>query len=142
MKNRGTIIIIEDDLDDQCLLEEAFKELDYSNKRMYFADGLAALDYLHTTTDPPFIIISDVSLPKLSGLELRKKLQTDAELSLRCIPYIYFTTAVNQQAVVDAYSQSAQGFFVKPSGFDDIKETLKVIVDYWRKCAPPNNVQR
>ncbi|GAB3162570.1 hypothetical protein GCM10027291_00490 [Telluribacter humicola] len=106
---------------------------------MYFTDGLSALDYLYTTPDRPYIIISDINLPKLNGLELRKKMQSDAELSLRCIPYIYFTTAQNQQAVIEAYSSSAQGFFVKPASFAEIKETLQVIIEYWKKCKAPNN---
>ena len=139
MVKDGTIIIIEDDLDDQFVLEEVFAELNYPNKRMYFADGLAALEYLYTTPDRPFIIISDINLPQLNGLELRKKVQTDAELSLRCIPYVFFTTSINQNAVIDAYSNSAQGFFVKPSSFDDIKDTIKLIMEYWKKCAAPNN---
>ncbi|WP_426293867.1 response regulator [Dyadobacter endophyticus] len=85
MDKTGLIIIIEDDPDDQFVLEEVFRELGYLNKRIYFADGLSALDYLYTTTERPFIIISDINLPKLNGLELRKKVQTDAALSLRCI---------------------------------------------------------
>ncbi|MCF0049334.1 response regulator [Dyadobacter sp. LJ53] len=139
MNKSGTIIIIEDDSDDQLVLEEVFSELGYPNKRMYFADGLAALEYLHTTPDLPFMIISDINLPQLNGLELRRKVKNDAELSLKCIPYVYFTTAINQQAVIDAYSTSAQGFFVKPGSFDEIKETIKVMMEYWRKCAAPNN---
>lgn len=139
MNKDGTIIVIEDDEDDQFVLEEVFKELGYSNKRIYFSSGLSALDYLYTTTDRPFIILSDINLPKLNGLELRRKVQVDAELSLRCIPYIYFTTAINQQAVIDAYSTSAQGFFVKPTDFDEIKETIDIMIKYWKKCAAPNN---
>ncbi|MCE7066983.1 response regulator [Dyadobacter sp. CY326] len=139
MDKNGTIIVIEDDLDDQFVLEEVFRELGYPNERMYFSDGLKALDYLYTTDQRPFIIISDINLPQLNGLELRRKVQTDAELSLRCIPYVYFTTAINQQAVIDAYSTSAQGFFVKPGAYDEIKQTIKVMLDYWRKCAAPNN---
>ncbi|NIJ52704.1 response regulator [Dyadobacter arcticus] len=139
MDKSGTIIVIEDDPDDQHVLEEAFNELGYLNKRIYFLDGLSALDYLYTTQDPPFLIISDINLPMLNGLELRRKVQTDAELSLKCIPYIYFTTAINKQIVIDAYSTSAQGFFVKPSGFEEIKETIKLMVDYWKRCAAPNN---
>ena len=121
MDKSGTIIIIEDDPDDQFVLEEVFNELGYPNKRMYFSDGLSALDYLYSTTDRPFIIISDINLPRLDGLELRKKVQNDADLSLKCIPYIYCTTALNHQAVIDAYSTSAQGFFVKPGSIEEIK---------------------
>jgi CheY-like chemotaxis protein len=139
MDKSGTIIIIEDDPDDQFILEEVFNELGYLNKRMYFADGLSALEYLYSTPERPFIIISDINLPMLNGLELRKKVQTDADLSLKCIPYIYFTTALNQQAVIDAYSTSAQGFFVKPSSFEELKETIELMVKYWIKCAAPNN---
>jgi CheY-like chemotaxis protein len=139
MDKSGTIIVIEDDPDDQFILEEVFNELGYPNKRMYFADGLSALDHLYSTPDQPFIIISDINLPMLNGLELRKKVQTDADLSLKCIPYIYFTTAINQQAVIDAYSTSAQGFFVKPNSFDELKETIELMIKYWIKCAAPNN---
>jgi CheY-like chemotaxis protein len=139
MDKSGTIIIIEDDQDDQFVLEEVFDELGYPNQRMYFSDGLSALDYLYSTTDRPFIIISDINLPQLNGLELRKKVQTDAELNLKCIPYVYFTTAINQDVVIDAYSTSAQGFFVKPGEYEEIKQTIRVMIDYWQKCAAPNN---
>ena len=139
MNKNGTIIIIEDDPDDQFVLEEVFNELGYANERMYFANGQQALDHLYSTDERPFIIISDINLPQLNGLELRRKVQNDAELSLRCIPYVYFTTAINHQVVIDAYSTSAQGFFVKPGEFAEIKETIKVMIDYWKKCAAPNN---
>jgi CheY-like chemotaxis protein len=139
MDKNGTIIIIEDDSDDQFVLEEVFNELGYPNQRKYFSNGQQALEYLYETNERPFIIISDINLPRLNGLELRRKVQNDAELSLRCIPYVYFTTALNQQVVIDAYSTSAQGFFVKPGDFDEIKETIKVMIDYWKRCAAPNN---
>ncbi|MCF2496532.1 response regulator [Dyadobacter chenhuakuii] len=139
MDKNGPIIIIEDDPDDKFVLEEVFCELGYPNPRMYFTDGQSALDYLYTSKDLPFIIISDINLPQLNGLELRRKVQTDAELSLKCIPYVYFTTAINQQVVIDAYSTSAQGFFVKPGEYDEVKATIKVMIDYWKRCAAPNN---
>lgn len=113
MNKDGEIIIIEDDEDDQFLLEEVFTALNYTNKRIYFPDGEAALEYLHSDRAAPFIILSDINMPRLNGLELRNKLKMDAALNLKCIPYLFFSTAVNQKVVVDAYSTSAQGFFVK-----------------------------
>jgi CheY-like chemotaxis protein len=113
MNKDGEIIIIEDDEDDQFLLEEVFKSLNYPNKRVYLLDGLAALDYLHSEKAAPFLVLPDINMPKLNGIELRNKLKTDAELSLKCIPYLFFSTAVNQRVVIDAYSTSAQGFFTK-----------------------------
>ncbi|MCF0064440.1 response regulator [Dyadobacter chenwenxiniae] len=139
MNKNGDIIIIEDDPDDRFMLEEVFIILDFPNKRKYFDDGSAALEYLESTNDLPFLILSDVNMPKLGGLELRKKLYTDARLNLRCIPYLFFSTSIDQSAVIEAYSMSAQGFFVKPVKFEELRDTIKLIVDYWRKCAAPNN---
>ena len=139
MNKGGDIIIIEDDLDDQLLIEQAFQELGYPNKRIYFADGLEALTYLNGQTPLPFIILSDINLPRLDGLQLRRRLKENASLNLKCIPYLYFTTALSQDVVIEAYSASAQGFFVKPSDFNEIKQTLKSIIEYWKRCASPNN---
>jgi len=139
MNKEGEIIIIEDDEDDQFLLEEVFGALGYANKRVYFPDGQAALEYLNSDSAAPFIILSDINMPRLNGLELRNKLQTDAALSLKCIPYLFFSTAINQQVVIDAYSTSAQGFFVKQTSFEELLDTIRVIVEYWKKCAAPSN---
>jgi len=76
MNKEGEIIIIEDDEDDQFLLEEVFAALGYANKRVYFPDGQAALEYLNSDSAAPFIILSDINMPRLNGLELRNKLQT------------------------------------------------------------------
>ncbi|MCF2492896.1 MULTISPECIES: response regulator [Dyadobacter] len=139
MNKGGDIIIIEDDPDDQLLIEQAFQELGYANKRIYFPDGLEALAYLNSETPLPFIILSDINLPRLDGIQLRRRLRENASLNLKCIPYLFFTTALNQDVVIEAYSTSAQGFFVKPSDFNEIKQTLKSIVEYWKRCAAPNN---
>ena len=87
----------------------------------------------------PFIILSDINMPKLTGFELREKLKTDANLALRCIPYLFFSTALNQKAVIDAYSLSVQGFFIKQSSMAEVEKTVSVIMEYWKRCAAPNN---
>ncbi|TDE18089.1 response regulator [Dyadobacter psychrotolerans] len=139
MNKSREIIIIEDDEDDRYLLEEVFNTLQYPNKRIYFPDGLAALEYLQGPSTAPFIIISDINMPMMDGLELKDKLCTDAKLNLKCIPYLFFSTAISQKMVIDAYSTSAQGFFVKQNSFDQLLDTIRVIVEYWKKCAAPNN---
>jgi DNA-binding NarL/FixJ family response regulator len=83
--------------------------------------------------------LSDVNLPKLNGFDLRAKIRTDAALEVKCIPYLFFTTAAHQQAVIDAYSLSAQGFFVKSNSMHELEKTLTVIMEYWMRCAAPNN---
>ena len=138
MNKEGCIIIIEDDLDDQMLLTEAFTELNYSNEIIFFGDGQAALEFLTSGNRNPFLILSDINLPKLSGFELRMKLKMNADLHLKCIPYLFFTTTSNQQAVIDAYSISVQGFFTKPNNFTELREQIKIIMEYWKHCSAPN----
>jgi len=139
MNKNGPIIIIEDDEDDQELLKVAFKQLEYVNELHFFSDGLKALDFLNNGDIIPFLILSDINMPKLDGFALRDRIKMDAKLQLRCIPYLFFSTSVNQQAVINAYSLSVQGFFVKQDSIDELVKTIKVIVEYWRRCASPNN---
>lgn len=139
MNRTGPIIIIEDDEDDQDLLKEVFEKLQYPNKLHFFTDGYKALAYLNESDAIPFIILSDINLPKLDGFALRNKIKMDEKLQLRCIPYLFFSTAVNQEAVINAYSLSVQGFFLKQNSIDELEKTVKVIMEYWTRCAAPNN---
>ena len=138
MNKNGPIVVIEDDADDQEVLVEIFKKLDYQNPIIYFSDGEEALTYLIDTKTKPFLILSDINMPKLSGFELRQKIHTNEDLNLKCIPYLFFTTTSNQKAVVDAYSQSVQGFFVKANNLGKLEHTIKTIIEYWRECEAPN----
>ena len=139
MDKNGPVIIIEDDADDQLFLKEVFTKLNYSNEVIFFSDGEAALDYLHQPHVVPFLILSDINMPKLTGFELRDKLKTDADLAIKCIPYLFFSTALNQRAVIDAYSNSVQGFFVKQTDIGELKKIISIIMEYWKRCAAPNN---
>jgi CheY-like chemotaxis protein len=139
MNKNGPIIIIEDDADDQALLTDVFQKLQYSNQVLFFTDGQEALTHIGKSDVMPFLILSDINMPRLNGFELRKKLKTDAALQIKCIPYLFFSTALDQRAVIDAYSMSVQGFFIKPHSMTELEETISVIVEYWKKCAAPND---
>jgi CheY-like chemotaxis protein len=141
MNKGGPIIIIEDDIDDQEILTEVFKELDYKNEIIFFGDGEKALEYLTSTKVEPFIIFSDINMPRLSGMELREKVHENEDLRLKSIPYLFFSTSAEQHHVVDAYSKSIQGFFVKPSSYSEIKEVIRTIVSYWTACVSPNYIK-
>jgi hypothetical protein len=65
--------------------------------------------------------------------------RTDAKLSNKCIPYLFFSTAINQKSVIDAYSQSVQGCFVKHHAMNELEKTITVIMESWRRCAAPND---
>ena len=141
MNKGGPIIIIEDDIDDQEVLIEVFKDLNYKNELIFFDEGQKALDYLIGTKIEPFIIFSDINMPKLNGMELREKVHENEDLRIKSIPYLFFSTSAEQKHVIDAYSKSIQGFFVKPSNIEEIKETIKSIVEYWQKCVSPNYIK-
>lgn len=141
MNKAGPIIIIEDDLDDQELLNDVFLSLKYPNEVIFFSDGEQALKYLTETLTEPFIIFSDINMPRLSGMELRNKIHENEDLRIKSIPYLFFSTSAEQSYIVDAYSKSIQGFFVKPSDYSEIKDTIHIIVEYWLKCVSPNYVK-
>lgn len=141
MNKRGPIIFIEDDKDDQEIISAVFGDLDYKNEIIFFDDGEGALAYLIDTDVEPFIVFSDINMPKLNGMELREKIHENESLRLKSIPYLFFSTSAEQDHVVDAYSKSVQGFFTKPSDFNELKAVMKTIVEYWQKCVSPNYVK-
>jgi len=139
MNKTGPIIVIEDDVDDKDLLEEIFVKLGYINKIIFFADGNEALEFLNKTEEPPFLILSDINMPKINGFELRNKVFTNEQLHIKCIPYLFFTTGATKQSVIDAYAMTVQGFFVKPNSQQDLEQTIKKIVEYWQHCIAPSH---
>ena len=139
MNENAPVIIIEDDVDDQEVLADVFQTLNYENEVIFFSDGEKALDFLNKTDITPFLILSDINLPKLNGFELRNKIRTDAKLDVKCIPYLFFTTASNQKTVIEAYSVSVQGFFIKPNKIADLENTIRLIMDYWKQCIAPHS---
>jgi CheY-like chemotaxis protein len=141
MNTKGPIIIIEDDDDDKTILNHVFKELNYKNEILYFGDGDKALKYLTDSDVEPFLVISDINMPVLNGLELRDKIYNNEKLRSKCIPYLFFSTSAEQEHVVDAYSKSIQGFFIKPVSASKLQETIRKIVEYWQECVSPNYVK-
>ena len=111
MNKRGPIVIIEDDSDDQDILDEIFKELNYNNQLIFFSDSMKALRYLTDTDIEPFLVLSDINMPKLNGMELREKIHNNEDLRLKSIPYLFFSTSAEQKHVIDAYSRSIQPRF-------------------------------
>jgi DNA-binding NtrC family response regulator len=141
MNKTGPIVIIEDDMDDQEILTMIFKELNYDNELVFFSDSVLALEYLTSTSIEPFLVLSDINMPKLNGMELREKVHNNEDLRLKSIPYLFFSTSAEQRHVIDAYSRSIQGFFIKPSNYDKLKNIIVKIVEYWQECESPNYIK-
>lgn len=137
----GPIIIIEDDHDDKDILEEVLKELNVSNKLVWFQSNSDAFQFLKTLDEQPFLIISDVNLPGQSGIEFKKQLDEDEQLKKKSIPFIFYSTSADPKFVNDAYlNMTVQGYFKKGNSYQDIKNKLKLILEYWQVCRHPNSM--
>ena len=141
MTKAGPIIIIEDDIDDQEILGDVFRKLAYNNEIVFFGDGEEAYNYIREPSIEPFLILSDINMPRMSGMELREVIQNNDALRIKSIPFIFFTTTANKNFVTEAYYNSVQGFFQKPNTLANLERTIKLIVDYWHECISPNRYE-
>ncbi len=133
------VIIIEDDDDDQQFIKDAFIDLGYESQLKFFYDADSVISYLKSTTDKPFLIISDFNLSGMNGYELKKRINDDEQLRKKAIPFIFYTTSDQKYALDKVYEMMVQGFFVKENNMAGIKSTIKVIIDYWKLCKHPNS---
>lgn len=139
MRKNGEIIIIEDDEDDRTILKDIFDILNYPNKVTFITDPLDAIPYLSDSSVIPFIILSDINMPKINGFELRAQILANEEISKKCVPYIFLSTSKNPENVLSAYDCHSQGYFQKQDDFSRYKILLQNIVDYWTTCLTPTN---
>lgn len=138
MTKAGPILVIDDDADDQEVLRNVFQNLRYSNEIVFFSNGEDALQYLGHGTNIPFLILSDINMPRMDGFELRSRIQSHEKDNLKDIPFLFFSTGANKQSVKDAYAMSVQGFFIKPANMKEWEEVIRNVVDYWHKSIVPN----
>ena len=131
------IIIIDDDDDDLEIIKEAFVQLNISNEIIVFNDGYKFLEYVRLNNNRPFFILCDINMGKISGLELKKLIYDDEQLRIKCVPFVFMSTSGGSAEVMRAYSYGVQGYFVKPSSFEDLKKLISSIVDYWQYSQIP-----
>lgn len=135
--NTGPILIINDDLDDQEFFKEAWKELEFTNQLKFFTNAKELLNYLKQDKTIPFLIISDLYLHDMNGLELKKKLLEDSYLNYRTIPFVFFSDTASNAQIEKSYDLGSHGFFIKEKNIKEIKNTLADIVKYWQKSKTP-----
>ncbi|MUV04596.1 response regulator [Flavobacterium rakeshii] len=136
MNSRGEIIIVDDDTDDLEILKEVYNTLPFENRLVVFNDGEDAYQYLKTPEAYPFLIISDINMPKMNGFELRDKVLSDAETSNRIIPFVFISTCANRTMMKTYCSNSFHGYFEKKSDFTEMTDMLDNIIRYWKNAVP------
>lgn len=137
VRKDGPIIIIDDDADDREILKEILEGLRYPNEIICFTDGYSALDYLAGESVNPFIIFSDVNMPKMSGYQFRDYILADENLRRKCVPFIFITTSASDATIARAYEQSAHGFFHKLNDYLKFQQAMENIVKYWLTADAP-----
>jgi CheY-like chemotaxis protein len=137
MSKTGPIIIIEDDPDDQEMIHRVLSKLNLENELKKFYDGEEALNYFLHTTEKPMIILCDINMPLMNGIELKQNIESNEMLRKKSIPFIYLTTTANADQIAKAYNLTVQGFFAKGQSYGELKETLIQIVTYWKRCEHP-----
>ena len=111
MNKNNPIVIVEDDDDDCEMLLHAFKEAGVVNPFKCFTNAPDAIHYLKSTVETPFIIISDINMPKINGLKFKSIINEDKEISQKRIPFIFLSTAKKNEFMERAFKLSIQGYF-------------------------------
>jgi CheY-like chemotaxis protein len=136
---KGPIVIIDDDHEDQEMYAEALKVIGIPNEIRFFDGGLTALNSLSTTEEHPFIILSDINMPGMTGLELKKRLQEDPFLASKGVPFIFMSTNATKVSVRHAHALSAQGYFEKPRSQASLESLFRTLFEYWELSRHINN---
>lgn len=131
------ILLIEDNPDDVDLTIRAFRKNNISNEIIIAKDGVEGLDYLHGTgkytgrdvKDLPVVVLLDLKLPKLSGLEVLKSIRQDEFTKL--IPVVILTSSSEQKDVIEGYRLGANSYIRKPVDFEQFTEAVKLLGLYW-----------
>jgi CheY-like chemotaxis protein len=139
MPSPGTIVVVDDNKSDRGLVQSIFTHLQIPDKALFFSNGKEALDYLTSTNERPFLILSDVEMPLMTGFELQKAMYDNETLRKKAIPFVFFTGAASAERVQNAFEYHAQGFFIKEMDFDKLVQQVKLILDYWKNSQRVDN---
>jgi two-component system, response regulator len=137
------VILVEDNSDDEMLTLRALKKAKVTNKIIVARDGAEALDVIfsHCTGDciPPMLILLDLKLPKVDGLEVLRRIRADERT--RLIPVVILTTSAEQEDVIAGYRNGANGYVRKPVKFIEFAEAVNSVGVYWLLLNEPVPLQ-
>jgi len=136
MENKP-ILYVGGDEDDRHLVTEALRDIGCASQVVNFDHGYALIDFLNNSRERPFMILCDFHLPRMTGMELKEQINSDAKLKKYSIPFIFLSESVNLQDVEEAYMSLVQGFYVKESTYEGLKDQLKAICEYWERAVLP-----
>ena len=131
------ILLVEDDLVDQMSVKRALKEIPGKNQLAIANNGLEGLEYLNNPENPkPSIILLDINMPKMNGLEFLQILKKDKK---HCkIPVIILTTSMEDQDRLESFVLGVAGYMLKPVDYAQFVEVIRTIHMYWKLSQLPD----
>lgn len=137
------ILLVEDNPDDEALTLRAFKKNKIANEVVVARDGVEALDYLfgtgvhagRDTANAPAVVLLDLKLPRIDGLEVLRRLRADDRT--RLLPVVVLTTSKEQQDIHEAYSLGANSYIRKPVDFEKFIHAVGQLALYWLVLNEP-----
>ena len=131
------VMLIEDNVDHAELVIRTLQEHQIANDVRHFLDGQSALDYLFqrgeysdlNTNPRPHVILLDLRLPRVDGIEVLKAIKEDDDL--KTIPVVVLTTSEAEKDVARAYYHHANSYLVKPVGFEEFRKLMDDLGFYW-----------
>jgi CheY-like chemotaxis protein len=141
IKPKGVLVFVDEDKYMHRLLKHCLKELKMDNQIVSCYNGEEALNYLKDTEDKIFMIFSEVTMPRIDGLELKRMIEMTPELKTKSIPFFYHTSVDLEAVIKVAYSLGIQGYFKKSPDSDKVMETLLRIFNFWTYCIHPKNLK-
>lgn len=137
MNDRHVILLVEDNASDEELTLRALKKSNIGNKVVVMRDGSAALDYLFArgahagrdTKEIPQVVLLDLNLPKMGGLEVLRAIRADERTKL--LPVVILTSSKEDKDLVGGYELGANSYIVKPVDFTQFAEAVRQLGMYW-----------
>ena len=145
----GRILIVEDDPKDVELTLTALEEYNLANEVVVTRDGEEALDYLYCrgnfatrTNDNPAVLLLDLKLPKVDGLEVLQQIKSDEKLKM--IPVVVLTSSREERDMVASYKLGVNAYVVKPVDFHEFVNAIKELGIFWAVInePPPGSVRK
>ena len=149
MNKLGRILMVEDDPKDVELTLTALEEYNLANEVVVTRDGEQALDYLYCrgeyktrSSGNPAVMLLDLKLPKVDGLEVLKQIKSDGEL--RMIPVVVLTSSKEEKDMVASYKLGVNAYVVKPVDFHDFVNAIKELGVFWAVInePPPGSLRK
>lgn len=133
-----SILVVEDDEVDIMALKRSFKKEGIKNPTYYAGNGLEALELLRgvaPAVPPPRIVLLDINMPKMTGLEFLEEIRADARL--KSLVVFVFTTSRQDRDIVAAYRSQVAAYLVKPADGAQLREAVSGLKNLWSLCEFP-----